>query len=180
MPGRVHAPIGIREGVSRRRGWSGKRSTCWRLGRKWYIPPVGPETLDDIRRVLRSGPVDFAYLFGSVARGKGGPMSDLDLAVFLVPTLSAAKRSTLRLRLYRDLSPFAPSGLDLVVLNDAPLNLRFGVLESGRLILRRNERRRILFEAGTRSRYFDRLYYLRRGAEQVLKSAARRGLSRPW
>ena len=154
------------------------RHSRWKGNRRFrYSLPMD---LEGMLRVLRACPVEFAYLFGSAARGRQGPLSDTDLAVYLSPALAPARRRDLRLRLYRDLAPMAPSGLDVVVLNDAALNLAFGVLESGRPILRRNERRRVLFEAGVRSRYFDRLYYIRRSAAQVVERAARRGVTRPW
>jgi predicted nucleotidyltransferase len=137
-----------------------------------------PADLEGPKRILRIQPVEFAYVFGSVATGRTGALSDLDLAAFLKPSLSAARRDRLRLRLLRELSS-AAGQVDLIILNDAPLNLRFSSVQ-GRLLFSRNERLRVAFEAAARSRYFDRLYYINRGAATTLAKTARRGLLRPW
>jgi hypothetical protein len=94
------------------------------------------------------------YLFGSVARGTAGPGSDVDVAVLFArnpPALLAGPRFTLEGDLERALG----RSVDLVVLNDAPVDLRTRVLRDGRLLIDRDRSARIAFEVRTRNEAFD-------------------------
>ena len=51
-----------------------------------------------VREALDSYQVAAAYLFGSQARGRPGPLSDVDLAVWASPDLDARQRFARRLR----------------------------------------------------------------------------------
>lgn len=80
-------------------------------------------------------------MFGSVAQGQDGPGSDLDLAVLTQP------RGTLLdgARLQDDLvAALGRSDVDLLILNDAPLWLRFRAV-AGPVVFSRDERQRIAF-----------------------------------
>jgi uncharacterized protein len=94
------------------------------------------------------------YVFGSVARGTAGPGSDVDVAVlFNAPpphTLDGA-----RFTLEGDLERAMHTPVDLVVLNDAPVDLRIRVLRDGRLLIDRDRSARIAFEVHTRNEFFD-------------------------
>jgi predicted nucleotidyltransferase len=94
-----------------------------------------------------------AYLFGSTARGEARPDSDIDIAVlFATPqprTLDA------RFSLEGDLERALGKPVDLIVLNDAPVDLRIRVLRGGRLLLERAPGARIAFEVMTRNEAFD-------------------------
>ena len=48
--------------------------------------------------------VELAYLFGSVAEGNAGKLSDIDLAVFLDESLSKKERFNLQLKLISELT----------------------------------------------------------------------------
>lgn len=113
-----------------------------------------------IRGVLDAAPIEFAYLFGSEAANRAERSSDIDLAVFADPALSAAARFDLRLKLIAQLIPVAaPKQIDLVVLNDAAPALAFSVLSTGRLLVCRAPLRRFDFEWKALARYHDRRYY---------------------
>lgn len=62
--------------------------------------------------------VHFALLFGSRADGAPRPDSDLDIAVFLDPDLTADERWQARLNLQVALENLG--GVDVVILNDVP------------------------------------------------------------
>ena len=67
-----------------------------------------------------------AYLFGSYARGKARETSDIDVAVLLEPDVKGEKLYDV----YRDLflsicEALGTERFDLVLLNRAPLSLRF-------------------------------------------------------
>jgi predicted nucleotidyltransferase len=67
------------------------------------------------------------YLFGSTARGEAAPHSDVDIAVLL----AAAPRRALngaQLVLEGDLERAVRRQVDLIVLNDAPADLRIPIL----------------------------------------------------
>lgn len=94
------------------------------------------------------------YLFGSVARGVAGPASDVDVAVLFgrqPPALLEGPRFSLEGELERVLG----RPVDLVVLNDAPVDLRTRVLRDGRILIDRDRSARIAFEVRTRNEAFD-------------------------
>lgn len=95
------------------------------------------------------------YLFGSVARERVGPRSDVDVAVLLRDGLSSEEMFEQRLQLLGDLGSFSDREVDVVVLNTAPLLLQQQVLKYGRVIYERDSLARIRFEVRARKLYFD-------------------------
>ncbi len=94
------------------------------------------------------------YLFGSTARGVARPDSDVDVAVlFDVPQPSAL--SAPRFVIEGELEAALGKPVDLVVLNDAPVDLRIRVLRDGHLLIDRIPAARIAFEVRTRNEAFD-------------------------
>jgi uncharacterized protein len=94
------------------------------------------------------------YLFGSTARGDARPDSDVDVAVLF----DRPQPSTLdapRFVLEGTLEDAIGRPVDLVVLNDAPVDLRIRVLRHGRLLVDRVPAARIAFEVRTRNEAFD-------------------------
>jgi len=110
--------------------------------------------------------IDLAYLFGSRASGRAGPVSDFDIAV-----LYAESQSTImRYELARDLkSILKTDALDLVVLNNSPIELRYAVIASGIVVYQVNVKTRVEYEALTLSLYGDYLPVLRSQREDILK-----------
>jgi len=98
--------------------------------------------------------VSAAYLFGSTARGTARTDSDVDVAVLFdvtpPPTIDSARFS-----LAGELEAAIGRPVDLVVLNDAPVDLRIRVLREGRLLVERDGPARIAFEVQTRNEAFD-------------------------
>jgi predicted nucleotidyltransferase len=100
--------------------------------------------------------VQVAYLFGSQARGRAGPLSDVDVAVLLGENLNQAEALDLQLRLMADLADALGSDdVDVVVLNHASLVLRHQVLKSGQILLCRDETTRFRFTYETNRDYLD-------------------------
>lgn len=94
------------------------------------------------------------YLFGSVARDAQRPDSDIDIAV-LFDTPPAAELNSPRFALEGELERVVGVPVDLVILNDAPADLRIRVLREGRLLIDRHRSARIAFEVRTRNEAFD-------------------------
>ncbi len=110
--------------------------------------------------------VIFAYLFGSHARGEAGKLSDIDIAVYLDPSLPQDTMWDTFLDIASRLS-FRDVKVDVVLLNTASYRLAFEVLK-GRLLFSRDEGMRKEFTYRTLRTYLDRRYYDRRRAELIL------------
>jgi predicted nucleotidyltransferase len=107
-----------------------------------------------------------AYLFGSHARDEAREDSDIDLAVLFgqdPPKVLVGVVSALHGRLEASLG----QAIDLVVMNDAPVDLVHRILRDGVLVNERDPDRRVAFEVKARNEYFDLKPYLdeyRRGS----------------
>lgn len=110
------------------------------------------------------------YLFGSRAAGTAGPMSDTDLAVLLSEDVPAQDYFNVRLELLAEVSAaLGMDRVDLVVLNDAPLALRYRIISTGKILFCKDEPRRIRFTARAITLYLDFL---------PVEEEMRRGLAR--
>ena len=94
------------------------------------------------------------YLFGSVARGTAGEQSDVDVAVLLGEPADQ-RLNGLTFRLEGDLERAVGRRVDLIVLNDAPVDLRARVIRDGQILVDRDRAARIRFEVRTRNEAFD-------------------------
>ncbi|HEX3594370.1 MAG TPA: HepT-like ribonuclease domain-containing protein [Polyangiaceae bacterium] len=107
-----------------------------------------------------------AYLFGSRARGEARPGSDTDVALLLAttpePTLNAQPFGVAT-----DLELLLGSPVDLLVLNQSPVDLVHRVLRDGVLLVESDRSARIAFEVRARNQYFDLLPILRRYRRQA-------------
>lgn len=92
--------------------------------------------------VLRESGAVFAYLHGSQAAGTARPDSDTDVAAWFGRQVDAWTVPV-------------PDGVDLLVLDDAPLELAGRVALHGRLVLERDAAARVRWEATTRKVYLD-------------------------
>jgi len=114
--------------------------------------------------VLRNAGARFAYLHGSRVSGRYGPDSDIDVAAY-----------------FGDRPPNAfdillPPGVDLLVLDHAPLELAGLVAARGRLLFDDDPVSRVRWEATTRKIYFDELPRITRAHLEFATSlAGRRG-----
>jgi len=115
--------------------------------------------------------VKFAYLFGSHASGSTGPLSDLDLAVYLDGRLDSFRY---RLRLMEALAKVLKTEkFDLVVLNNAPILLKNEVIRHG-VVLKDDRPRRVMFESLTVRDYLDTAH-LRNVQRSYLREQIERG-----
>lgn len=98
--------------------------------------------------------VEFAYLFGSVVKGRARAGSDVDVAVHLEGD-DPARRFDRQLELEARGERGLGRPVQVVVLNDAPLELRFNVLSHGLVLAARDDAARRRFYVDTGRRYYD-------------------------
>ena len=120
--------------------------------------------------------VKLAYLFGSVAEGKEGKLSDVDIAVFLDESLSKKERFDLQLKLTSGLTGILKTDrIDLIIMNDAPLLLKYNIIKHGK-ILKDNIETRVKIESRILSDYLDMKYYIDRHTDLAIERIAKKGL----
>ena len=121
--------------------------------------------------------VKLAYLFGSVAEGREGKLSDVDLAVFLDESLSKKEKFSLQLKLISELTGILKTDrIDLIVMNNVPISLNYEIIKANHPLLVRDEGQKIDCEHRILSQYLDRRYYDKRWAAEFLKTVAERGI----
>ncbi|MFC5999034.1 nucleotidyltransferase domain-containing protein [Quadrisphaera sp. GCM10027208] len=111
---------------------------------------------------LRAAGARFAFVHGSRARGDHRPDSDLDVAAWWGSGAPASFEVLL------------PPGVDLLVLDTAPLELAGRVAVEGVLLFDDDPPARVRWVATTRKIYFDELPRIRR-AHQEFAESQRRG-----
>lgn len=120
------------------------------------IPRIGAPEREKLTRALDRDRVVAGMLFGSQASGTAGPLSDVDVAVWLDPELPrerlAALRSELTLAVVEALGT---DEVDVVVLNGAPPLLRHRALSGGTRLFDRDPRARVRLETAALLDYFD-------------------------
>ncbi len=115
-------------------------------------------TSSAVRRLLaRMRNVNFAFLFGSEARGKAGKASDVDIGLFLARPLAPEKRLALRLDLADKLSGLTGREADVVILNSAGSFLKYQVARDGKLLFERKRGAAKQFRLNAIKEYFDYL-----------------------
>ncbi len=118
------------------------------------LPANIRERLSTLGRVLETCPgVVFGYLFGGAARGRVGPLSDVDVAVYLDPAVDAAEQ---RFEIVGAITAhLGTDEVDLVVLNTAPSALVGRILLNREVICDRNPFCRHRFESLALREFFD-------------------------
>ena len=96
------------------------------------------------------------YLFGSVAQGTHGPLSDIDFGVLLPIGFTKEKLYDANDKVFLDLANYIPSErLDVVILNLAPLRSQFEVVTTGILIYSSDDSVRADYESYILRKYED-------------------------
>jgi predicted nucleotidyltransferase len=106
--------------------------------------PIEAVTAEAVAELRQAG-ARFAYLHGSRAAGRNRADSDIDIAAYFGGRPPSA------------FDVLLPPGVDLLVLDDAPLELAGRVAVGGRLLFEDDQVARVRWEATTRKVYFDEL-----------------------
>ena len=110
--------------------------------------------------------IKLAYLFGSRADSKEGPISDYDIAVLYSKPQPPKMRHELSHKLAIVLMT---DQVDLMVLNSAPIELRYAIIATGTILYEVSLEARVEYEALTLSMYGDYLPILRRQRQEILE-----------
>lgn len=91
--------------------------------------------LPQLRELFIAHHVVLAYVFGSQAEGRAGPLSDIDIAALLAPQVPREQWDTVQLGLLGELmSLFRRNDIDLIILNHAPPTLLYDIVKHGQII----------------------------------------------
>lgn len=100
--------------------------------------------------------VEFAYLFGSYGIGYETPMSDVDIAVYLMSEVPKDKYFDIRLRIIQDATEILHTDeVDLSILNEADQLFAFNIISTSTILYDRNPVLRIDYEVRIIDRYLD-------------------------
>lgn len=132
--------------------------------------------VEKLRNFLnRQAFVSVAYIFGSLAQGRGGPLSDIDIAVFMDKKLSKKERSKKEIFLINEISSILNTdNFDLVVMNDAPLLLNYNIIKTGKIL--KSGKERVALETKLMSDYLDRKFYDEMYTRLSLNRTAKEGI----
>lgn len=99
--------------------------------------------------------IEFAYCFGSFIQGE--TFNDIDIALHLSTDMSSYQELKFASRVGRELEKVLgyEFEFDVKILNRAPLNFQYRVIDTGKLIFCRDEVKRIRYEAHMLSKYLD-------------------------
>jgi uncharacterized protein len=104
--------------------------------------------------------IDAFFLFGSGARGKLKPLSDLDFAILLSADVSSSKFLEKQLESMTIIEDFLKTDeFDLVILNNAPVRFAHKILKTGKLLFCKNNEHLVSFIENNNIRYLDFKFY---------------------
>jgi predicted nucleotidyltransferase len=107
----------------------------------------------------RQPDVKAVFLFGSFAKNKARPASDVDIAVLLGPSIPEDSYLDQRLQFMSDLSGALGREADVVIFNEAGPVLKHQIFEFGRLLYETDHQNTTSFKARSMIEYVDWLPY---------------------
>jgi len=126
-----------------------------------------------LKDIFAKYPVEFAYLFGSMASGQAGPLSDVDIAVYLEYHLPEKQQEEIIGALRSDIEKVLqmPDKIGLVLLNEElPPALERDIVYDGKLIYVKNDTARAYYETDVICRWLDYKPHHDRFMKEILNS----------
>ena len=99
--------------------------------------------------------INLAYLFGSYAKGRITPLSDVDVAVLLNDKSDPKVYFDIQLDLSGRLSSYLKKEVEVVILNRADPRLSYQVIKYGEIVFEKNPNLKANFERKALNIYFD-------------------------
>ena len=136
--------------------------------------------ISSLARILSARPeIAAAYLYGSAARDRVTPLSDVDVGLLFAESVEPRTRRRIASEVASEMARSHPGeSVDVRDLEDLPLVVQGHVLSEAALAGSNDERRRVSFEVAIRQRYFDFLPFHRAdvsGGLQALRRKLRSG-----
>ncbi|MEK6714726.1 MAG: nucleotidyltransferase domain-containing protein [Candidatus Omnitrophota bacterium] len=129
------------------------------------------ETVNLINKIAKKDKaIIAAYVFGSQIKDRANKYSDVDIAILFDDELMKEGYGEHQLKLTTELTEVLNKEIDLIVLNRAPIFLKYHILKDGVKIYERPDRREHNFEARAIIEYFDFLPMKNKMEEGMLKS----------
>jgi len=133
----------------------------------------GRKLKETIEPVIEKYNVNTVYFFGSRANGTHYSNSDIDLGLLLGD--SGQTKTKLIIDIQMDIEElFHPTPVDVIILQNAPLEMRFQIIKTGEIIYCRDDEFRTDFEDVTLRDYLDFKPFLDMYQREV-KEALREG-----
>lgn len=125
--------------------------------------------------IFKKNEVLLAYLFGSVAKGKIGPLSDIDIAVLFSKEVKKDDYFGLRIKISREIDRLLKTDkTEVICLNETSSFLKHEVIYSGINIYYSDIEIKRSFEFSVLQDYEDFKYHLNIGSE-IMKSQIKNG-----
>ncbi|MEK7166994.1 MAG: nucleotidyltransferase domain-containing protein [Patescibacteria group bacterium] len=122
-----------------------------------------------LQKILKKYPIVFAYVFGSFAKEKSGPLSDFDIAVFVDLKISEEKRDKIRFDIKDDIEKILRNA-DVVTLNNAEPFLEKEVVYNGKVLYTKDDNARKHYEADVIGRWLDWEWYDKQFIQSIKKN----------
>ena len=123
------------------------------------VSMVKDELKSTLSKLLRDEKsIQFAYLYGSFARGKTDENSDVDIGVYVSAEVMK-KNKFYPERIAAKIEEVIKKSVDVRVLNFQSLIFLHQVLKYGELLVNNNNKKRVMFETRVYDEYLDMKYY---------------------
>jgi predicted nucleotidyltransferase len=121
---------------------------------------INEEIISELKKIKE---VEAIYLFGSYAKNKVKPYSDIDLCLITQKVLADKKRALL--------GSYASDKIDISLFWDLPLSIRFRVFKEGEILYSKDELFLIRVKADTIKEYLDFQPVIERHVKRVFSGA---------
>ncbi|RME13509.1 MAG: nucleotidyltransferase domain-containing protein [Ardenticatenia bacterium] len=112
--------------------------------------------------------ITLAYLFGSFAEGRAHVASDVDIAILCETPLTFHQYDALQTQIQL----IVKRPVDLVLLDNVPLDFQYAVLASGQCLYERDRATRVEYEAKVAGLYQDALVMLKHLHQDISEGAS--------